>query len=831
MRKAVCLCCAIVMCIIVSYSTLYAQPANIPIDSLTKKIELYGNSKSSSMLFAHFDKTVYVNNENVWFTAYLLNFDKTKNNPSILSALLVNADTKSVVLDGKFLMTDGIAFGNLFLTDTIPPGQYSFVLCTNALINAKPINFFTQPITIKATSESPVSATLTLTDSTIQPVDGLRRIQVKVMARNNKPIKGAKIVYSLGNNVFEPIKIEKEGQYPILIPANKITPNSNVLTVSVIYDKEVTHLRLVLPITVNKSNVKFYPEGGNLVHGTQSLVGWEVRDAEGKPKKVRGVLYQDSHVLDTIETDNYGMGSFRFMPLMGNSYRLKLIGNSQDTTYQLPNILPKGPVISIRNAIVNDSLKLKLISKYPGKYYVLIHNFRHVFFSFSTDIGALGKTVLINLKDVPKGLCTVTVLDSLKRPLIERIFFAHYDQRTSINITTDQTVYSTRKKVHLKLKLASPGGNDLEGAVSVACVQTNLINAKNANDIESYYYLKNELGNLPVKDNYLGQDTGDKAYLENLLLVKGWSRYKWTEMLMVSPKDTLRPKTYLTSLDGCVTRYGKPLKKPVNLLAMSDSSTHIVHTDRTGNFKLEGENLIIAEDKKVHLLIANNSDGAYAVKVKDPFLEVNASLIKEFQNPQDNYTPQNTVSDSSLRLGGLEHTINLKEVKIKGLKEDKYDQQPNEQLEPWVTQNDCGDYVCIYGILNCANHRGSPDNRPPVKGKTYAKEVASGVYIQITYWGCSQVIRDSGSLLLALNGINYSKEFYGSDYSVYNPPAPEYVSTIFWKNLCRVNSKSDVDLNFYTSDLTGKFKIVVQGLTPSDVIYGVKYITVKNKAE
>jgi hypothetical protein len=831
MRKAVCLCCAIATCIIVSYSTLYAQSANIPIDSLTKKIELYGNSKSSSMLFAHFDKTVYVTNENVWFTAYLLNFDKTKNNSSILSALLVNTDTKSIVLDEKFLMIDGIASGNLFLTDTIPPGQYSFVLYTNALINAKPINVFTQTITIKTTYESSISASLKLTDSTIQSADGVRTIQVEVMTGNNKPIKGAKIVYSLGNNVFEPIKIEKEGQYPILIPANKITPNSDVLMVSVIYDKEVTHLRLVLPITEKKFNVKFYPEGGNLVHGTPSLVGWEVRDAERKPSKVRGILYKDNQVLDTIETDIYGMGSFRLMPLMGSSYRLKLIGNSQYTTYLLPNILLKGAVISIRNAIADDSLKLKLISKYPGKYYVLIHNFRHVFFSFSTDIGALGKTVLINLKDVPKGLCTVTVLDSLKRPLIERIFFAHYDQRTPINITTDQTVYSTRKKVHLKLKLTSPDGDDLNGAVSVACVQTNLIDTKNASDIESYYYLKNELDNLPVKDNYLGQDTGDKAYLENLLLVKGWSRYKWTEMLMVSPKDTLWPKTYLTSLEGYVTRYGKPLKRSINLLAMSDSSTHVVYTDRTGNFKLERENVITPEDKKVHLLIANNFDGAYAVKVKDPFLKINASLIKEFQSPQNNYTPQNTVSDSSFRLSGLEHTINLKEVKIRGAKEDKYNLYSKVPLDPWVTQNDCGDYVCIYGILNCANHRGSPDNKPPVAGETYEKEIPGGNYIAVTYPGCPRVIKDSGSLLLALNGINYSKEFYGSDYSVYNPPAPEYVSTIFWKNLCRVNSKSDVDLNFYTSDLTGKYKIVVQGLTSSDVIYGVKYITVENKAE
>jgi hypothetical protein len=79
---------------------------------------------------------------------------------------------------------------------------------------------------------------------------------------------------------------------------------------------------------------------------------------------------------------------------------------------------------------------------------------------------------------------------------------------------------------------------------------------------------------------------------------------------------------------------------------------------------------------------------------------------------------------------------------------------------------------------------------------------------------------------VTIRGITYSKEFYGEDYSIINPSQPEYISTIYWKHLCYVNSKGDVDLKFYTSDITGAFKIIVQGVTANDVIYGEKEFNV-----
>src|SRR6185312_15267892 len=111
--------------------------------------------------------------------------------------------------------------------------------------------------------------------------------------------------------------------------------------------------------------------------------------------------------------------------------------------------------IIVNKAIANDSLHIRLVSKYAGKYYLFIHNYRQAFFYIPVEVGAAGKNILISLQDVPKGLNSITVLDSLQRPCVERIFFAHYDRQIKTEIATDKQEYTTRQKVELKLKLNS----------------------------------------------------------------------------------------------------------------------------------------------------------------------------------------------------------------------------------------------------------------------------------------------------------------------------------------------------------------------------------------
>lgn len=770
----------------------------------------YNLQKPAQVLFAHFDKTIYAQNENVWFTAYLLN-RKTSDNPQVLSVSLVNDLTKGIVLEQKFLMADGISFGNVFLPDTIPAGNYSFILFTNQLIKGKPGDVFVQPITIAATNVLAFKTSLNL--DTVKANYADRKAILSIVTKDGRPIQGAAINYSIGE-LRHPLitgssKTDNQGKYYIAV--NKTNAGSKILDVKVKYNKDVQNVELIIPSFNKQISVKFYPEGGYLVHAISGWVGWEIRTEQGSPIKATGILYKDNAPVDTIETDSYGMGRFKLIPLKGSTYAVKLItGDLGDSVFKLPGILLKGPAVSIANSLANDTLKIKLTSKYPENVTVLVHNYRQIFYAFPVKTNAVGKTVLVDLKILPKGLAAITVLDSALRPCAERLFFAHYNKGSLMDIQTDKSQYAKREKVKLTLKFKSID----TGLVSVACVQSNRMQIKNSNDIESYVYLKHELDALPLKEKYMGNSPQDKAYLENILLIKGWRRYSWREMMLVNREDTASNQPQLT-FAGKLTHSGSPLKKPMRLVVMTDSATSIVQTDQKGDFSLNNNSILTDQNKKVHFLVMHGNANDYEIKINDPFIKVTQSVITALEPKSDLFYVSNT---DSLALKGSEHAITLKEVKIIAASDNSF------YGSTYVHgRNGCGDYVCRYHILNCVNHSNDSGNHPPLEGETYLVQNGDK-FERVAYRGCT--VPDFHALL-ALNGIKYSKEFYGSDYSVVSPSQPEYYSTIFWKHLVLVGSSSEVQLSFYTSDITGSFKVIVQGVTRKDLVYQEKEFMVK----
>jgi uncharacterized protein YfaS (alpha-2-macroglobulin family) len=70
-------------------------------------------------------------------------------------------------------------------------------------------------------------------------------------------------------------------------------------------------------------------------------------------------------------------------------------------------------------------------------------------------------------------------------------------------------------------------------------------------------------------------------------------------------------------------------------------------------------------------------------------------------------------------------------------------------------------------------------------------------------------------------------EFYVEDLSKKEVSGPQYLSTIFWKHAIVTDEKGEASVEFYTGDITGRFRIVVQGITDNDVIYGDRFFEVE----
>ncbi len=794
-----------------------AQTTISMMDSIYKHIAWYRIKKPNTLLFIHLDKTVYVNNDMMWFSGYLLGVPvKDMSRHTVLAAALINDNDQAIAAQGKFVMNSGLAGGNLMIPDSVPPGHYSFIAYTNCLANGKPEAFFVQSITLKTAAQPPFDVELVLDTLYKDPVNV--RVLLKADVRN-KPLDGAAINYYLGKDqrtrLTGKAKTNVIGSYTMLLPKNHITPAQHNLEVQVKSGTDVKTLHLDIPIKKQAADVKFYPEGGYLTAGLPNRVGWEVKLPGGTAIKTAAILYAGKESIDTIETDSFGMGAFNIIPVRNVNYTVKLSGvDGTEENYALPGAMDNTVVMHLNDALANDSLLLRLQSNNPAKITLLIHDYRQVYAASQLNLGRQGLLVKLNVADIPRGLHSITILDSLQRPIAERLFFAHYNQKPALNITVADQGPGTRQKVNIKLKINSINGMRIKGIVSVACVQDNRFEIKNDNNIEHYVYLQSELDNLPLKDTLMGNNTIDRKYLNELLLVRGWSKYKWPELMHTGPADTIKLKDSLV-FKGTVTHFTSQPKKPLPLIMMKDSSgINLFNSDDKGCFTMTNKFVYTPPDKKVRLIVSGQSD-EYLIKVTDPYPEVNMMLAKNiepvaFEQP----VVQNT---KEFVLTGFEHATHLKEVKIKA--------SNNNFLHAFsgANANACGDYVCKFHILNCPNHRNDPDNRPPLQGEIVAVPGQG----RVAYNGCATGVQQEG--MMAFTGVYMAREFYGADYAQINPPDPDYLSTICWKHDVRVNSYSETELSFYTSDITGKFRIVVQGITNQDVVYGEDSFTVQKK--
>jgi len=774
-----------------------AQLHNQP-DVLANKLHWYGLKNSSPVLFIHYDKTLYSNNDDVWFTAYLLSASNIQSY-NTLSVALIKDDDRSVIVDCRFKMKGGLALGNITIPNAAIPGNYSLVATTNRLKNGKPEVVFTQPITIKSEETQDFTGLLNAIDTSLALPQ--QKIQVQVRFSNLKAgeaIPAVQLSYYLGSSVKPTISGYGEteaGTYDLSIPTKIIKQSGNVLHVQLWSKNDVKEISMALPASPQPALAAFYPEGGNIVSGLQNQIGVEIKTANHDPLKTAATLFENEKPIREFETSSYGLGRFTFTPKVNAKYTVKLHGTiKQDTVYNLPQPVIAGPVVNIKHALAHDTLEVELQNTRSENLFLQVHNFKKLLFSVPLST-ALNKHLKIILDSVPKGLNQLTLTDSLGRPYAERLFFAHFNKRPVVEISTDRPTYGTRKKVTVKLKLKSVVADT--ALVSIACVQASRIELKKQNDIESYLYLKNDLEQPPVKEHYLGDEEADTQYLEAVLLVKGWRRYTWTDILKTTESDTIIKYTDAV-IKGRVLHFdNKPLNKPISLVNLR-YPLNVVSTTKQGLFELSNDNLLTDSGKKAGIIVTEKRPQLYTIRLNNPYPLINERFAVQLQ-PKD-YFFKGQANTEYLQLPDNEHTIRLKEVEVKGI-------------------NDNG------GIFN--GRRADSEGLITMYSGMYryANDGVSNLLIVNQY----RTTEPGTAYKLQLTGIYQTREFYPIDFSL-KPSEQGFISTLYWKHTALLITGKETELSFYTGDISGRFKIVVQGISVNDVLYSDYGLTVtKNK--
>ena len=566
--------------------------------------------------------------------------------------------------------------------------------------------------------------------------------------------------------------------------------------------------------------VRFYAEGGSLVEGLRCRVALQLKSASKRPFDSRALLFEDGKIVDTITTDKTGTGSFSIVPKGRSSYHVEIVSplDVKGQKFTLQKAVNNKPVISVRKAVAQDTLEVLIQNGRMEQFQVVVHNLREIFLNIPFVANKQARRLKIALTDLPRGIAEIVLLDSAKKPCAQRLFFAHHSQQNRLVIQTRDSVYKRRQKVEVTLQMTDWKGLPVQGLVSVSCMQSNRLSSLLATDIETNNLWQWPLASFGGKSSFISYPNQDTDDLENLLLTKTWQSEVWIKQQQDHALVKL-PSVQAFDVYGKVTRSGKRIKKPVTLILMKDNSLSVIQTDSTGNFTLSNDNLLQPSRKDLRLMIGEKFPKDYEINIQDPYGKISKTLAEGIADQEQ----WNMVDPTNIDLGLSTpvRTNQLKEVKIVSRRDMSF-------YGTRKTKNACGDYICKYGFLNCPSHAADPDNTEPTKGTRYKIYIGtnadgSELFRSSFYSGCNVKVYENTKMI---SGINQSVRYIPQDYSAESISMPELSSTIVWVDSCIVPSSGTVRLTFYTNDLVGRFKIVVQGMAGEDVITGEKIITV-----
>ncbi len=279
-----------------------------------------------------------------------------------------------------------------------------------------------------------------------------------------------------------------------------------------------------------KAQLKFYPEGGDLVTGIRSTLAFEYN--LGKEAFEGEIFNSQNEVITQFKGRDY-IGKTSFLPKKGETYYAKITG--LDQRFELPVAKESGTVLSVRNDLeygqlymalnTNESIKNK-------KGHLLIHTrgLIQYYEKISWNDQAISLSVPTDV--IKDGLSHITYFDEDMTPQAERLFFKKGEENLKVRIDLNDTEFGKRERTDVFVSVENLENQGKLASASISTIDINQIDPDAfGQNITSNLLLSSDLmSGLENALNYLSGDRENLEELDLILLTKGWRRFNWEDI-------------------------------------------------------------------------------------------------------------------------------------------------------------------------------------------------------------------------------------------------------------------------------------------------------------
>ena len=625
--------------------------------------------------------------------------------------------------------------------------------------------------------------------------------------------------------------------------------------------------------------ISFFPEGGSLVDGVATVVGFKAEDARGKGVKVSGDVTSDQgELVGHFESTDLGLGSFVMQPSAGKKYHVKgVYRNDKQFETELPDVMSEGYAMHVINtdsayAQVIISTNQATLDKNKGKTLILATKHASKFqYEVKFALADLQMSARIPKAQLSAGISSIMLFDDQMRPNCERLVYIDGKNNVNLTITPDKDSYSPKEKTTVTITATDSKKQPVVTNLSLAAVDAGVVPADESN-IVAYLLLQSDIrGRIENASQYFDVNNPNRfKQLDMLLLTQGWRDFVWKRLQDSTLKLSYLPEAGFT-VSGRVRSVLVNKSIPnanITLYAPGAKGNKFftTRTDANGRYYLDGIELYGSQTLK--LTSRNdkgNKDGWIQLDTlaSDALPVVPLPLYNEEPSPQ--LTAFNQASSARIKEANrfkVSNVVQLRQVNItdkaktvtlmdETLQSFGYPEYEFNISKADYSYKDLEDFL----IHKIPGAQTNPDSASGIQFffggvKVFPKFIVDkreDTFDRIDYYNLTMdqiisvavrhlVSMGGGDRILVylslkpsafekkefsmvnedVNGYYNARTFYAPNYE-YSSSKTDQRTTIHWEPMITTDANGQATVSFYNADPKTKIRVVVEGLSTKGV--------------
>jgi hypothetical protein len=619
-------------------------------------------------------------------------------------------------------------------------------------------------------------------------------------------------------------------------------------------------------------DIRFFPEGGNLVDGLPGRLAFRIVDRFGKSRSCKGVVFNTAgDTLARFHTLRFGMGQFAFTPAKSSPCRALIeLDDHTQLTVDLPPIEAKGYAMQMTDA-GNGRLQVTVRTNIQGGdslVWLSVHTRQSLKKEEPATISGGEARFMIDTDILEDGISHFTVFTGEEVPVCERLWFK-YPARLKMVLHPGQDSYASRQKVTLDLTTLDAAGLPVEMNASMAVVLEDSLQAPAETDIQNYLLLSSDLkGRVESPAWYFSDNNaGAEEAMDLLMMTQGWRRFRWSAFQpKPAPSYTYPPEYAGLLISGKITdrQTGAPVGGIPAWLSAPGIRFRLAYSVSNKNGDIQWD---LGTLYGVHELVVQTgdplTDSLYRIDIIPPFYDslskrpllpfqltagtkdqllqhsIGAQAQNAYQPDKRQHFIQPLLTDTSAfygrpdkryllddytRFSTMEEVMReyVREVRVRNNKGDFAIGVQSDQANELFFEST--PLILVDGVpISDANRiiRFDPlkFRKMEIITRRYilGDSLFNGILSCSTYQGdLSGFPLDRNAYILEYEGLQLQREFYSPVYETRdeeNSRIPDLRNVLYWSPRIKTDTRGRQQVSFYTSDVRGRYTVVLQGIT------------------